>query len=258
MIVGSAHCTSFHTSAARGFTLLEVMITLALLAVMMVSVSLLLRGSLDMRLSLSERTTVNSRLNIALENLKRDLEHVYLLSVNRDKELMKDGINYTFFKLTDFAGTTSLSFTTMVSPAYSLREGEGELQRVIYELKESPTFEGRSALYRGSLPVGVKDDLKSQLMMEGIRSLSFEMWTGSGWSRQWDSSKADYRDHLPALVRVVIVAYLQDPEDADSADELDTEILIAHPGERRTIVYLPWSQKFPLLKPPSTPASSGL
>ena len=243
--------------SCRGFTLLEVMITLALLSVMMVSVSMLLRGSLDMRLSLSDKNTVISRLNIALESIKKDLEHAYLLSVNNDKELMKDGINYTFFRLSDFSGVTSLSFTSMVYPAYRTGEPQGELQRILYELKESTVYKGRNALYRAALSVGTQEKLETRLMVEGIRSLSFEMWTGSSWSSEWDTSKSTYREHLPPLVRVVISAYLQDPDPdelSSTAEEGLADIPGAHPGERRTLVYIPWAQRFELLKPPTIPS----
>lgn len=247
-----SHSSSYRNKA---FTLLEVIITLALLSIMMVSVSLLLRGSLDMRLSLSDKATVNSRVNIALERLKRDLEHAYFLSLNKDKELFKDGVNYTFFKVTRFAGQTTISFTAMVHPSVAEEHELGELQRVYYELKESERYQGRNALYRGSLPVGTEEEVSTRVIAEGIKTLNVEMWTGSDWSPEWDTEKSDYRDFLPPLVQVQLTAYLGDPEDEEGAGPSDEEIKAddlqgPHPGERRSIVYLPWAKRFGLLKPP--------
>ncbi|MCY4443935.1 MAG: prepilin-type N-terminal cleavage/methylation domain-containing protein [Proteobacteria bacterium] len=240
----------------KGFTLLEVMITISLLAVMVLAVSELLKGSIDMRIALSEKEQVTSRLNVTLDMIKQDIEHAYLLSVNKDKELVRNGQNHTYFKIETFASKTTISFTTLHPRSMPSNTSSGELAKVMYEIKESKRHSPRMALWRGSMPVNIDKDVNTELISEGIRSLSVELWNGSAWLNNWDSTKSEFRDALPRLVRITLKAYLRNPEyGAGTEDVMQDSLMmptddhsVSHQGERRTIVYLPWAKRFPEIK----------
>ncbi|MCY4380524.1 MAG: prepilin-type N-terminal cleavage/methylation domain-containing protein [Proteobacteria bacterium] len=234
----------------QGFTLLEVLITISLLAFMVIAISSLMRGSVDMRLGLSEQTQVISRLNTAMHMMKKDLEHTYMLSVNYDKHMIMDGVTNTFFKVTSFGGQTTVSFTTMNAQNNYGDAQRGELITVEYEVKESERFPGRLALFRGEMTLGFDGEITTRLVVEGIESFTFEMWNGDGWLSTWDTEKSDFKQSIPRLVRVAVRAYPTDPESDDPSAQ-NSIMDVNEPGafaERRTIVLLPWARRFIELK----------
>ena len=236
-----------------GFTLLEVIITIGLLAVMIISITAFLRSSIDMRLALSEKSTVTSRLNIALGYIKKDLEQAYVLSVNLDKTFTPLGQTETFFQIKEFAGRTTLSLSSMNFDTNSTSENSSELSKVTYELKVSKKFPNRLALYRSLSNLYVEDPENSDPLVEGIRSLKLAAWNGSKWVNDWDSKKSAFNLSIPRMVRVTINAYASDDKknDQDSAPSSgiifqSTEVdEITH---RSTIVYIPWAQRYKELK----------
>lgn len=232
----------------RGFTLLEVIITISLLAVMMVSVSALMGGSLDMKIALSQRAQTAGRMNSALTQISSDLTHAFMLSVNNDKERILEGKPRTIFKLSDFAGRTKLVLTTMKNGAVKKNIGEGELSFVTYELKDSEALPGRKDLYRGSvgvIPDDLNSDIETKLIARSIKMMKLEMWNGDSWRTEWNTEKSEFKQTIPKMVKITLVGYDMEPAEGDEdlakdSDEFDTL--------RTTAVYLPYAQRFEELK----------
>lgn len=237
------------SSSQQALTLLEVIITIALLSSLVFSISTLMRSSVDMRLGLSEQTQVVSRLNVATELIKKDLEQAYMLSVNTDKTTLTDGTTPTFFKVDAFNGVSRLEFTTM-NGTQNQPILSGELIEVQYQIDKSRKFEDRMALYRGEKTVGMNNDIIPIPVVEGIFGFDLMMWNGESWIEDWDTSKDSFQQSIPHLVRLTVKAYLRDPSEIEE----DNLIESTDPHEqRRTIVYLSWAQRFPELKDkPST------
>lgn len=235
----------------HGFTLLEVMITLSILSIMMLAVSALLRGSLDMRGAISEKNTTISRLNIALDMIKQDFEHAYLLSINNKSLMGNNAINYTYFQVQTFANTSEAAFTALTQEIPQPNIPSGELTRLVYKIQDSPRYPNRKALYRGALGVGFEGDPQPKLIVEGIKFLRFELWNGESWIGEWDSKKSEFKERMPYMVRITIRAYLSDPPEASEGgstiEETDNAAL-PEQTERRTIVHIPWAKRFPEIK----------
>ena len=238
-----------HGSPERGFTLLEVIITISLLTFMAISISTLMRSSVDMRLGLSEQAKVTSRLNTAMELLRKDLLGTYMLSVNYDKATLVDGATPTYFRVDTFGEKTTIAFTTMNGITTMSDQPSGELIEVSYELKTSELSENRLALYRGEKVLGFKGDIETELITEGIAFVLLEMWNGETWTLQWNTDKSDFKQSLPHLVRLTIRAYPSDPMDEEGvSEEFTPEEFFMAAAERRTMIYLPWARRYSELK----------
>lgn len=233
----------------RGFTLLEVIITISILAVMMISTSVLLRSSFDMKLAIGNKTETAAMLNSTLTTLTTDLKHSFMLSVNKDKERIADGLARTVFKYSAFGGNSRLAFTTMYNIAPKKNMGGGELSYVIYETKDSEEYPGRKDLYRGSSggnPVSdFREEMPMKIIAKGIKSLKLEMWNGDSWRTDWDTEKSEFKQSIPKMVRVALTGYSTTPLEGEedlAAGNSDFDTL------RLTVVYLPYSKRFPELK----------
>lgn len=242
-----------------GFTLLEVIITVALLTSLVLAISSLMRRSFDMQLSLSERAQVSSRLNVAMELVRQDLEQAYMLSVNEDKVRLVDGSTPTYFHVDTFGGRTTVKFTTLHGTDDAPQGAAAELIEVSYSVETSRQYATRKALFRAQRILGVDTDLVLEPVVEGIAALELEMWNGERWLRAWDTDKSEFKQSIPHLLRVRVQAYPEDPmvtgEDAGSDEfasrvggEFTSELL----DERRSLIYLSWARRFTELKTKTT------
>lgn len=231
-----------------GFTLLEVIITISLLAAIMISVTALLSGSLDMKLALSQRTQIAATINRVMTIMAEDLTHSFMLSVNEDKERVSQGVPRTIFEYSNFAGRPKVAFTSMRNTSIKRNAGEGELSYIVYEIRDSERYPGRKDLYRGVtgvVPTDFKDEPAMKALAVGIKSIKLEMWNGSDWREEWSTKKSEFKQSIPKMIRITVVGYSTVPEEgqADEAtetDEFDTT--------RVSVVYLPYSQRFEELK----------
>ena len=215
---------------------------------MIISVSALLGSSIDMRIALSERSMVTSRLNLAMGYLKKDIQQAYMLSANLDKAFVPLGFPITFF-ISTLGGENVISFSSMNRDINSTNENISELSKVTYKIQQSKDFPSRNALYRGSLSLHYEGDPELILLVEGIRSFSVEMWNGSEWDKEWDTNKSAFKQSIPRMVKVSVNAYLNDPDqDQDQPQDFFSSDEIDQIGHRTTIVYIPWSKRFPELK----------
>ena len=232
----------------KGFTLLEVILTVAILSVMMLATSVLMRSSFDMKVALSQRANQAGKLNSVLATVSKDLSHAFMVSVNKDKERVNDGQIRTQFKVSSFGGNSKFSLTTMNNTAAKKNTQEGELSYVVYELKDSEDYPGRKDLYRGAtgvVPEDFRDEPKLQILMRGLKSIKLEMWNGDSWISDWDTERSDYKQTIPKMVRVNLTGYSAYPTEGEEdpvigTDEFDTA--------RITAVYLPYSKKSKELK----------
>lgn len=225
----------------RGFTLLEVVLTLAILMTMMVAVTNLMRSSFDLRFAMAQEARVTQRLDGALQRLSGDLAHAYVISA---KDILRTaGKRRTVFKIDKSTSGDKLAFTFMNHRSVRKNAKEGDLSYVVYELKTSDTHPDRRHLYRGEtarVPEEVwkfREQPPMQRIAEHIHTFEVEAWNGDSWGKfNWNSTSGDTRDMMPRMLRISLRGWLIDPEDAESGDE---EALVPY----STVVYLPYAKE---------------
>lgn len=228
-----------------GFTLIEVLITLGLLVALVLGASQMMRASLDLRVSLSERNLVTNRVNTAMQRINEDLTHAFI--VNKQMPGRSDKVTArTEFRIE--RSQDVLAMTYFGSRSLRVSEPAGDLGYVVYRLKEAEDGTGRTHLFRGSFP-RVPQDFKEEptmnLFTKNVHTLKFEPWDGDSWSKDgWDSNSRDTADRLPHMVRVTIKVWNDDPEPgAEPVEESETAFV-----QYSTIVYLPFALDFKELK----------
>lgn len=231
------------SSSQKGFTLLEVLITLSILVGMVFAVSQMMKASLDLRFALSQNSLITHRLSVIMNSLSHDLSHAFLVSSKNS--VRTGGKKRTLFRIEKPAGSSDiLSMTYMGHQAIRENAKESDMSYVVYEVKDSKTNPSRKNLYRGEFP-RVPDNFKEQppmhLLVENVHSIKLEAWNGDGWSAdKWDSSSGDSENRLPHMVRVTIKVWSQDPMEAGEKST-DSDDDFAQLG---SIVYLPYALDF--------------
>lgn len=255
----SERCELPHKSGAAGFSLIEVVISIAILLSLTLAVVSMLKSGFDIKEGLSARSKVVHRLQVAMAHLARDIEHAFIISSVKDQNKNPLGRRAkTLFRIDKSGGSEKLALTTKTRLANIKGAFESELTFVVYELKDAKEVSGRKHLYRAETPV-IPEDLKeeppTQVLVRGIKTLTYEVWDGDKWAKDgWDTGRGDWRNRLPKMVKVTIEAFKHDRVDGDGKDQAldeETETL-------STVIYLADSWASAEIKQPAkTPKWSG-
>lgn len=223
MICRSHHIFQKQLKSDRGFSLIEVMITIGILMTLTIAVASMLRGGFDVRDGIAQRARVVHRLEVAINKVAADVEQAYFVSP-KDEARHKSRLNpIGIFKI-DKSGTADrLSLTTKTHRPLIAGSNESDLTYVVYELKDSKTAPGRKDLYRGEtkvIPEDFKDMPPMRLLAAHIKSFVIETWNGERWMKNeyWDTGRGDTRNVLPRLVKITVEAWTQDREEDDGQD----------------------------------------
>ena len=231
---------------SSGFSLLEVMITLSILVTLIITVSELLRRTVDMKIALSEKDGVTQKLNRIMEKITYDISHAYLLS-SKDHTLT-GGKKNTIFKIEKADKGDTLSMTYTGHKPIKSNSPESSLSYVVYELAESKKHPGRKNLYRGEfprIPEDFKENPKMELFAENVSKLILEAWNGDDWTKDgWDSTKSDMENLLPHMVRIRVAVWSEEASEGESSEDIDDAPL----DQYATIVYLPNALDFNEIK----------
>lgn len=239
-----------HTEGQAGFSLIEVVITVAILMTLTIAVAVMMRNGFDVRQGLSDRARVLHRLTVSMEKIGNDLQHTIYVSTRDGDRNGIDRTVKTLFKV-EKSGVNGdkLWFTTMTHQPLLANSYESDLTMVVYALKDSKTAPGRQDLYRAETPViplDIKEEPTMRVLASGVKSFTVECWNGDRWSKDgWDTNRSETRGLIPRLVKITIEAYVQDRFDGDGQDpsqaDLQTEKI-------NSVIYLTRAVEFAEIK----------
>lgn len=217
-----------------GMTMLEIIFSVTLMLIMTMATASVLRNGLDMRLELSARTRVTHRINVALTKLSDDLQHAFI--VPSTQVFIRKAEIKTLFRVKPWDNSMELRLTTMNHVPTKGGTHESDQAFVVYRIEKDPANQ-RPNLYRGvsaTMPENLDQDIPMSLLARNIKAIRIKPWDGAEFRDEWDSSRADWRDILPRMVKLEIEAYAYDPLSPDEpiAENDPTQIM-------RTIVYIP-------------------
>ena len=185
---------------ARGFTLVEVLIAMGIVAVMAVmtigSLSEIDRASAGVR----EQDERYAGARLALRRLGRELSMAFL-SDNYDTKRYRD-------PLTLFVGREDeLLFTTMAHVRLYRDARESDQAIVEYKLDGDPDHAGERALFRREKPR--LDDEPDRggtraLVADHVTALRLQYWDSKRkeWVREWTTRSTEHAKELPKRVRI--------------------------------------------------------
>lgn len=217
------------TRAARGLTLIEVMIAVAITAmvgVMVAGAFQRIAAAKELAEGQEERF---SSAQVALSRLARELSQAFL-SDHYDSRRFREPL--TLFRGKDGGERDDLLFTTM-SHARLLRDAKESDQGVVeYTVEADPERQGELALFRRE-----KARIDDQPERGGAKAVvcehvvSFDVqywdWKRQEWAREWITNTAERGNILPTRVKIHLG--LKMPDGNVRAYETEARVAIVRP-----------------------------
>ncbi len=194
-----------------GFTLLEVMIAMAILAAMALAMFVAAQQTLNSKAGTEDRDDANHSVVQALNRMSEDLDMAIMVKSKDLLGLTFDG-EYAFE-----GGENRLDFVSFSHQRFIADAKESDLAEVSYYLVPMPEEAGRQMLMRREstkIDKNLQEGGTAFPMLENVESLSFEyLDPKSGeFKKTWDSKSIDFNNQLPQAVKITIEAFLAEEE----------------------------------------------
>ena len=172
----------------KGFTIIEVLVTLIILSMIAIITSNILQSSLESEKISSQRLNSIKELNLASSILRRDIRQIANVSI---KDFYGNKINGTFISE---LGSENLMFTTKVK---SFSNEVSPLKRVQYVI-ENKNFIRKQ--YYSSNPYN-QDEFTKSIIINDIDNLKLSFLNENKWHQSWPVSPITSKK-IPTLIKI--------------------------------------------------------
>ncbi|MDC0392245.1 type II secretion system minor pseudopilin GspJ [Gammaproteobacteria bacterium] len=172
----------------KGFTIIEVLVTLIILSMIAIITSNILQSSLESEKISSQRLNSIKELNLASSILRRDIRQIANVSI---KDFYGNKINGTFISE---LGSENLMFTTKVK---SFSNEVSPLKRVQYVI-ENKNFIRKQ--YYSSNPYN-QDEFTKSIIINDIDNLKLSFLNENKWHQSWPVSPITSKK-IPILIKI--------------------------------------------------------
>lgn len=224
-------------STQQGFTLLEIILALGILATIGVMTINVLSGQIAMRRKISEINTEYHALNMAMQRVYTDLKGAYLSDPQNmaSLNLFNRQVSPQFSYLHD-----NLIFSIQNFQSYTRNSNQSNLAFVRYYTDKDPNDSQKQQLIR-VVDTEMKDKIEGKdigtasVLLPDLAKFQIFFWNGNAFLDSWDSTTGESQNTLPKLVKVHIESYLPQDPDAKKTEKSESRQTI----KLETIVYLP-------------------
>jgi general secretion pathway protein J len=193
-----------------GMTLIEIMISLAVLSMIVMSVWSSFRGTLDGMAATEQVQLRYAIVRNGLVRIQSELEMSYL-SFNRP---LDDVRHYTLFDVGDNGRRDDLTFSTFAHLRVRKDSNESDQTVLQYFIEKDPEDSSRTHLYRresrrltGDRADQLDEYFPAYVLVEDVEEFNVECWDERQreWLKAWRTTKNDMQpDRLPQRVRITL------------------------------------------------------
>ncbi|WP_338867454.1 type II secretion system protein GspJ [Myxococcus stipitatus] len=197
------------TRRARGFTLMEVMVAVAITALMGTVVAMAFQTGITAKETVEADADHYRQLRVAMNRMSREIGSAYV-SDRYDTKRFRDQQD----RPTNFIGEGDrLLFTTFAHQRLytDVKESDQAVVEYFVEPSDDRKAKGRMDLKRRENP-NVDDRMDrggtTDVLLEGVKKLEFEYWNSDKkeWDDEWDTRRTEQKSILPTRVRMTVTA----------------------------------------------------
>ena len=186
----------------RGMTLIEIMISLAIIGMMMTMAWTTISSASRARVNFVALEERNHEIRVAMARMVQDLQSAYLSS-NEDTAF--DNRRTMFIGKSEELRFSSFGHVTLWADA-----NESDQTIIAYYLDDDREAPGKEALYRKELRRPSNEPWEGEpgehdILLRGVEKLELQYWDWKDkkWQETWDSTKQDAESkRLPTRVRI--------------------------------------------------------
>lgn len=190
----------------RGFTLMEVMIAVAVLAMIGAVTYKAFDGAYDLKARVEKAEDRDQAVRGALDRIAREVSMSFL-SEHYDKKRFRE--RPTFFRLKDGRGEADLTITSFAHERLSIDAKESD--QAIFEYKLDRDEDGNNSIFRRVKPI-IDEEWErggeKAVLAENVLKFSVEAWEPKNreWRPEWDSSSIQRGNSalIPPRVKISI------------------------------------------------------
>ncbi|MBL4687778.1 MAG: prepilin-type N-terminal cleavage/methylation domain-containing protein [Nannocystaceae bacterium] len=198
-------------SGQRGMTLIEVMISLTVMGMMLVSIWSGFKGTIK-GMEVSEEIQFRySTVRGGMSRMVTELSMAYL-SFNRP---LDDEKHYTLFEGRDGFDADSVTFSAFAHQRIRKDTDESDQSVIQYFVEEDPDDKSRSHLYRresrrltGDRPEALENFFPAYVLIEDVVKFDMKYWDPRDmeWRDEWATMRVDMQpDRLPERIKIILV-----------------------------------------------------
>ena len=194
-------------SSARGFTLAEVMIAVAITAMLGLMVATSFTTGFRAKEMVDEEAEIYRELRNGMGRMVREISMAFV-SNNYDTVRYRDNSDRPTF----FTGEQDeLSFSMLGHQRLARDAKESDQSIVFYKVDRDPDEKGIYSLLRCEKPVIDEEPDRCedwQTLVTDVKKVEFEYWDNkkNEWVDDWDTRRNDHPNQLPDRVRIVLTA----------------------------------------------------
>lgn len=232
------------TRSSKGFTLLEVMVSVGILGVIMVLIWSSTSQSLKAKDRIEARDLLFHEGQVALRKIADDIAVAFITKSpsaspaaptasatgTPPTQAGAESEFKTFFIGQDRGEQDSLKFTSLSHMRLVRGAKESDQCRIAYEVVPHPEEARYFNIVRRQQPWltnTTEVEGRSFTLAEKIMKFDLEYYDTrkNDWSREWDTAKVDWKDRLPMAIRITIV--FPDPDDETLEIPFTTSVIPA-------------------------------
>jgi general secretion pathway protein J len=213
----------------RGFTLLEVMIAVAVLAMIGAVTYKAFDGAYDLKSRVEKAEERDQTMRGALERIAREVSMTFL-SEQYDTKRFRE--RPTFFKLRDGRGDADLMITSFAHERLSIDAKESD--QAIFEYKLERDDDGNQSLFRRVKPIIDEEPERGgekAILAENVIKFSVEAWEPKdrAWREEWDSNSPTRQGQVLIPPRIRISLTIKDENGKEKNWTTQTRINLGAP-----------------------------
>ena len=205
VVTRKRHKWRWACAAVRGFALIEVVVAVAIFAMIGTLVFGTFARAMDARTRAEELTNHYHQVRQAMLRMGREIASSFV-STHWD---CADRRTETLFKSGRSSGGMRLDFTSFSHFKVQADANESDQHEIGYFVDRHPDDSRRYALFRrhqGRIDDDADEGGSAQVLAEDVTDLQFSFYDAKDdrWIDEWDTTDSSFKDRLPMFVAIII------------------------------------------------------